>query len=102
MLLDKIKYLCKINNMTIRDLEIKLSIGNGVIAKWEKGSPKADNLVKVADYFNLPLDYFFDREGGSLPVSQDIITLAEQIQNLPPELKVLVEQQIKVYAEIDK
>lgn len=24
--------------------------------------PKADNLEKIADFFGLPIDYFFDRE----------------------------------------
>lgn len=57
MIVDTIKSLCRERGLTIKDLERETGIGNGVIAKWSKGSPRVDTLKKVADYFGVTLDY---------------------------------------------
>ena len=101
MVLEKIKYLCKIHSMTIKDLEKELGLGNGVIGRWDKVSPKADNLAKVANYFDVSTDFLLDINSSQI-ASQEIISLAKRIQSLPPEVKELVMQQIKVYEAMDK
>ena len=60
MLYEKIQGLCKWNWMTIVDLEVELGFGNGTISKWKKSSPKFCNIVAVAKYFKVSLDYFVD------------------------------------------
>ena len=101
MVVDKIKYLCDLHCMSIRELELATGIGNGIIARWKTSSPKIDNLQKVADYFDVSIDYLLDRE-NSLPVSKEIMDLAERIHALPPEAKEVILQQIKLYDQINK
>lgn len=48
--------------MTVAALERELSFGNGLIRKWDKQSPSVDKLCKVADYFNVSIDFLLGRE----------------------------------------
>lgn len=102
--------LCKGRSVTIMKLESDLSLGSGTVAKWDKAIPKADTLVKVADYFNVSVDYLLGRTDDPTPkpidkkeiASAEAIALANKIVNLPDAQRALVEQQIKIFAEMDK
>lgn len=56
MLVENIRRLCEENNTTFWSLERELKIGNGVIAKWSKSSPRVETVQKVADYFGVTVD----------------------------------------------
>ena len=61
-LYERIKFLCKKHNITISQLESYLGFGSSSIKKWEKtSSPSVDKIVKVANYFNVTLDYLMGR-----------------------------------------
>lgn len=60
MILKKIDELAKQHDMSIADLEKKLSFGNGTIRSWDKCSPSIEKLKKVADYFGVTVDYFLE------------------------------------------
>lgn len=62
MLLDKIKELCKQNDITVTQLERNLSFGNGTIHRWSKNQPSIDKVVKVAKYFSVSINYLLDME----------------------------------------
>lgn len=61
MIYEKIKELCKKNQMSISELESKLGFSNGTVGKWKVSSPKFSNIVAVAKFFNLSLDYFVEK-----------------------------------------
>lgn len=56
MIVGNIKRLCKENGTSLWALERATGIGNGVIARWERASPRVDSLQKVADYFGVTVD----------------------------------------------
>lgn len=56
MNLSAIKRKCAEQGISIYTLEKRAKIGNGMVAKWETGSPRVDSLKKVADYFNCTVD----------------------------------------------
>lgn len=58
-LTEKIKVLCDGRGETIASLERKMDFGNGTIRRWDDKAPSVDRLLKVANYFNVPIDYFF-------------------------------------------
>lgn len=59
---EKIKAIAKEQgNIKIRDLEQKLDFAENTLSKWSKNIPSIDKVVKVADYFNVSLDYFVNR-----------------------------------------
>lgn len=60
-LLDRIKKLAKQKDMSIYQLEEEIDIGRNTIYQWNKRTPSADKLQKVADYFNVSVDYLLGR-----------------------------------------
>lgn len=48
--------------------EIAKAIGvpSGMFTNWKAGryTPKADKMQKIADYFGVPLSYFYDADDG--------------------------------------
>lgn len=60
-LYDKIKELASEHGFSIRSLEEKLGFGNGTIRRWQTQTPGIDKIQKVADYFNVSIDYLLGR-----------------------------------------
>ena len=56
MIVKNIKRLCEEHNTSLWALERATGIGNGVIARWDKATPRIDGIQKVADYFGVTLD----------------------------------------------
>lgn len=54
--LSKIRKKCTEKGLTFASLERKAEIGNGMIAKWENGFPRADSLQKVAKALECTVD----------------------------------------------
>lgn len=63
----RIKLLCEQKNITVTELERIVGIGRSTIRNWDKSSPTAEKLQKVADYFHVSVDYLLGREEHSLP-----------------------------------
>ena len=59
-----IKNMCSKNNITIKELEEKTGLSNGSIGKWDTSSPKISNIIKIADYFNVSVDYLLGRNNN--------------------------------------
>lgn len=60
-----IKKLCEGKNTTFAGLERDLQLGQGTIRKWDTSSPSIDKLQKVANYFNVSIDYLLGNEKSS-------------------------------------
>lgn len=62
--LERVKNLCDKHGITVAMLEEKLGIPNNTIYQWKEGStrkPSLERLEKIADYFNVSLDYLRGR-----------------------------------------
>lgn len=60
-LVERIKILCGEKKVTFAVVERETGISNGQIRRWDTSSPKTENVEKVADYFNVSLDYLLGR-----------------------------------------
>ncbi len=60
-LVDRIKELCDSKKVTFAELERKIGISNGQIRRWDVVSPKSETVQKVADYFDVSVDYLLGR-----------------------------------------
>lgn len=61
-LYEKIKELAAQKNVSIRQIEEKLSFSNATIRRWKTQTPGVDKIQKVADYFGVTVDYLLGRE----------------------------------------
>jgi len=59
-LLGRIRKLCKKKGISVGSLEKELELSNGSIYKWNKSVTRADTLLKVANYFNVSMEYLLE------------------------------------------
>lgn len=62
---ERIKSLADAEGISLPVLESKLGFGNSTIVKWDKSTPNAEKLNKVAQYFNVTMDYLLNGESST-------------------------------------
>lgn len=78
-LVDRIRTLANQKNMSLPQLEVELGLGNGTISRWKTSSPNTDKLQRIADYFNVSIDYLLGRKIQLTPKDErDIEKILEQ------------------------
>lgn len=60
MLYQKIKQLCRENKISVYRLEKELGLSEGSASKWDISIPRADTLLKVANYFGVSIEYLLE------------------------------------------
>lgn len=88
MILGIIKSLCERKGITITELERVLGFGNGTLHKWGRGGASAENVIRVAEFFDVSVDCLLGR-GSKLP-TQEAKELAEEFDALTGRQKELV------------
>lgn len=58
----RIKDLADAKKTSFAEIERTVGLSNGQIRRWDDVSPKTENLQKVADYFDVSVDYLLGRE----------------------------------------
>ncbi|MFJ7954211.1 helix-turn-helix domain-containing protein [Lysinibacillus sp. NPDC096418] len=58
---DRLKILCMEQGISIVELEETLNFGKNSLYGWKKKVPNGANLEKVADFFNVSIDYLVGR-----------------------------------------
>ena len=78
-LVERIRVLARQRDLSLPQLEVELGLGNGTISRWKASSPNTDKLQKIADYFNVSMDYLLGRESYLTPKDEkDIDKILEQ------------------------
>jgi repressor LexA len=79
-IVDRIRALANAQGLSLPNLEMRLNLGNGTISRWSKSSPNSDKLLRVADYFHVPVDYLLGREASaSLPANLSPMPVMKRI-----------------------
>ena len=92
---DRIQELLKERKKTQKDLYEAIGLSAVGLKKVLDGADlRASNLEKIADYFELPIDYFFDREidkeGYSQEAQKEIKLLREILSEKERLIQVLM------------
>lgn len=109
-ILDVVMKLTKEHNMTLAELERQLGFSRGSIAKMKTSKPSTDRVQKIADYFNVSLEYLMtgkeityvedDFLSTLTPQERDEITrLYQKYQNASPEVRSAVELLLKAQSQ---
>ena len=69
-ILERIKNLCKINEISLSKLEQKIGLSRGAIYKWKNSSPSMEALEKLSSFFNVSVDYIMTGEEKRLTTEQ--------------------------------
>ena len=97
--LDIIKQLCKERNISIAQLEQALEYGNGSIAK-SKGNMSADRMFKIAQYFNVSMEYLMT--GKTIQETDDEIAIIRQQQSILLDISKVNEKMAAAYKTLDQ
>lgn len=79
---ERIKKLSAKKGITISQLTSELEMGENSIYRWKTQKPALDKLQKVADYFNVSIDYLLGRTDNpqiDSDIPQEAATLAAHI-----------------------
>lgn len=58
---DRVRELAKSKGLSLNDVEEKIGLKKNALYAWNRNTPSGDNLSKVADYFNVSVDYLLGR-----------------------------------------
>lgn len=99
---ERVETLRKQRNISQGNLEKKLGFSNGSISKWKSSSPTPERLKKLADYFNVSVEYLLtgkEKEGGEeYYLNEETKEIAQEIfEN--PDLKSLFDMSRKMSPE---
>lgn len=100
--------LCKENGVSAYKVGKETGISTSTLSNWKKGTytPKQDKMQKIADYFNVPLEYLLT---GTMPVaieesSEPFISsfereLIEHYRSADPDIKKSVRKLLDIKEE---
>lgn len=80
---DIVKQLANEQKISISELERKLGMGRNSLYRWKTQTPSSDTLQKVADYFNVSIDYLLGR------TSEKYINSQQNLEDDEPEIRIL-------------
>lgn len=86
---ERIKKLADAEGISLPSLESKLGFGNSTIVKWDKSTPNAEKLNKVAQYFNVTMDYLLNGDSDNnktVLTSRDNRDIAKDLEKIMEKL----------------
>ncbi len=101
---DRIKELARQKGLSLPALEAELGFGNGTIVKWDKASPNSDKLAKVADFFNVSVDYLLGREAMNTDTDipdENYVILSRKAKEMTPEQRQQLLDMAKIFFKED-
>ncbi|EUJ33123.1 HTH domain-containing protein [Listeria floridensis FSL S10-1187] len=84
-LFNRIKELAEEQHISLKELGIKLNLGENAIYQWKKRTPGIDKIEKIADYFNVSTDYLLgrtnDKHSHIFPLNSELLDELEANSN---------------------
>ena len=76
-ILDRIRSLANERKVTLAELERNLDFSTGSLRKWDTSTPSGDKIEKVADYFNVSVDYLLGRTKNPYSPNDNLMNTQE-------------------------
>lgn len=106
---ERIKNLAKKQNKSVSRVALDLGFSENLFYRWKTSEPKAKDLEKVADYFNVSVDYLLGRAGDlnrggeEIPdIADDSAIFAFDGQPVSPEERAFLKSVIETYRKTKK
>lgn len=83
---ERIEKLRKQRNISQGKLEKELGFSNGSISKWKNSSPTPERLKKLADYFEVSVEYLMTGKEESGLTAKDTRDIAKDLESIMAKL----------------
>lgn len=86
---EKLLELCQSKNISITNLCLNITGSRGNLSTWKKGNINPISLVKIADYFNVSVDYLLGRtkEPQRIQINSSNVVNGDNGNNSPLTVK---------------
>lgn len=100
-IVSRIKTLCTEHHMSIRRLEEDLGFGTSTIKKWENSSPSVDKIIKIAEYYDVSVDYLLGitevrSQMNDVLQNQDIVSFQRAREKMTNDERERMMQMLKL------
>lgn len=96
--------LCAKNNTKPNPVATELGISSGTVTKWKKGlsTPSDVSVKKIADYFNVPVEYLVSKKGDKKirPTEIGESNLSEALEEAVILLKEMSESERQIAVRV--
>lgn len=77
---DRLIAIRKKHGFSQKYVAISVGVAPSIVSRWESGitTPSRENLSKLADLFNVTVDYLLSRSDEELPVSSEALSVEER------------------------
>lgn len=77
---EKVERLMQEKGVKASDVAKAIGISSSVFTDWKKGryTPKADKLYAIAQYFGVPMEYFFDEDALIDKIQSNLKTILKR------------------------
>ena len=66
-LVNRIKMLCAKQHISLHRLEMTIGFSKSSISKWDVNAPSVEKVLRVAEYFNVSMDFLLGRRSAASP-----------------------------------
>lgn len=101
---DQIEALCKVRNVSIRQMLSDCNLGKSVVDNMKKGSlPTTEKVATIANYFGVSIDELLGNEQKNKPstevkgLSADAVKLLERTDRLSPANRAKLSELIDLF-----
>lgn len=91
---DRIKELADNRGISVSKVATDLGFSENLFYQWKKASPKSDRLEKVADYFDVSVDYLLDRTNDPNPKNRNSAIKKPKVKMLARKMDGLDDSQL--------
>lgn len=84
-LFERIQKLAKSRNMNMKEAATALGFSENLFYKWKNSDPKGIDLQKVADYFDVSVDYLLGRETPEMKTETELRKALENVVSFDGE-----------------
>lgn len=105
---EKFENLMREHGVKASEVSRQTGVTTQALSAWKKGeyTPKADKIQKIADYFKVPVGYFYEDADPDYYFNEETQKLADELAT-KPGLRVLFdasrnlsEESLKMFAEM--
>lgn len=81
MFFDVYSDLCAKKGVSPKKAAVEIGLSNSITTKWKKtqATPSTDTLAKIADYFDVSINYLLERDNDELLAEGELLKLKSPV-----------------------